>query len=724
MQIRLNMVDKTQVTILVVEKPNDEQAPLWKSVQSLSFVHEKYKARSIKEAVKIILEKNIDIIISDYHIEDGIALELLDAINTLTPRAIPTIVVADKKDEQMGLQTFRKGARDFLVKDEYDQHLKRLPFTVERIINEQLQYQEKNREKKNAEDLMAAVSDGIIGFNLQGLITFANPAAALYLKTPLNSLVGTLLNDYAGQVDLSFMDSLNKGMQQIKSTNQMTVIGQYMMRLSKEARASLVEANLIPVFNEMLHLEGYVLCFKDISETKLLNEELRSKSFQDDLTGLFNRKAFLNRLEHIIAYCKRYQKKCAVLFIDLDGFKVINDALGHLCGDEILLKVADRIQSIIRETDILARVGGDEFMVLLTHVTHPNDVAKVAAKINRALLPAIELNNQKYFITASIGIALYPNDSSDPLKLVQYADFAMSLVKKRGKNHYQYYKSDLNVEAEKMMRLANDLRFAVQSDQLDIYFHPQISASTGALMGLESLVRWQHPELGLIPPSQFIPIAEEMGFIGAIGQWVLHKTCESYLAWKELGLVNFSLSVNFSVNELLRDDFLEDIIQCMHKYEIDPRRFQFEITESIFAHDAKGIINKLLQLKQMGFQIAMDDFGTGYSCLSYLKDLPIDIIKIDRSFVQALSLPNNERHKAIIATIIDLAKRLHMTTLAEGVETQEQAHYLTTMGCEYMQGYLFAKPMPFEQVTEFIQSRIGDISKGHHIYPSSGKTTH
>ncbi|MBS0285877.1 MAG: EAL domain-containing protein [Proteobacteria bacterium] len=716
------MVDKTQVTILVVE--NKENTSLWKSVQSLSFVHEKYKSTSIKDSIKTILEKNIDVIIAEFRTEDGDALEFLEAINALTAKIIPTIIIADKKDEKMGLQVFRKGARDFLVKDEYDQYLQRLPFTIERIVNEEIQYQEKNREKRNTEDLLAAISDGIIGLNLQDTITFANPAAALYFKAPLNSLGGKPLSDYAEQIDITFMDSLHKGMQQINATNQMTVIGQYMMHLSKNAHTSLVEANLIPVFNEMLHLEGYVLCFKDISETKLLNEELRNKSFQDDLTGLFNRKAFLNRLEHVIAYCKRYQKKCAVLFIDLDGFKVINDALGHLCGDEILLKVADRVQAVIRETDILARVGGDEFMVLLTHIAHPNDVAKVAAKINRTLLPAIELNNQKYFITASIGIALYPNDSSDPLKLVQYADFAMSLVKKRGKNHYQYYKSELNVEAEKMMRLANDLRFAVQSDQLDLYFHPQISAATGALMGLESLVRWHHPELGLISPAQFIPIAEEMGFIGNIGQWVLHKTCESYLAWKELGLENFSLSVNFSVNELQRDDFLEDIIQCMHKYEIDPHRFQFEITESIFAHDAKGIINKLLQLKQMGFQIAMDDFGTGYSCLSYLKDLPIDIIKIDRSFVQALSLHDNERHKAIIATIIDLAKRLHMTTLAEGVETQEQARYLTALGCEYLQGYLFAKPMPFEQATEYIQSRLSDISKGPHVYHSSGKTTH
>ncbi len=715
------MIGQLQITILVIENAKNDTA-ICDCVNNVALSHEKLQVSSIKEAIKLILERKIDIIIMAFRVEDGDALSLLEALNNLSARAIPTIVVADKNDEQMGMQIFRLGAKDFIVKDAQGQYLQRIPFTIERNIHDEISFRENTRLKKNTEAVLSVVTDGIVGLNLKGVITFANVSASLYLKKPLEQLMGLTLDEYASQIDVSFMDSLSKGMANVRSTNQVTVVGQYMLSLSKNGNSSLVEASLIPVFNELLHLEGYVLSFKDISETKQLNDEIRSMSIQDDLTGLFNRKAFIHRLEHVIAYCKRYQKKCAVLFIDLDAFKVINDALGHLCGDEVLLKVVDRIQAVIRETDILARVGGDEFMVLLTHVGHPNDVAKVASKINRALLPPIELNNQKYYITASIGIALYPNDSSDALKLVQYADFAMSLVKKRGKNHYQYYKSDLNVEAEKMMRLANELRFAIQSDQLDLYFHPQISASTGGLMGFESLVRWQHPELGLISPAVFIPIAEEMGFIGNIGQWVLHKTCECYMAWKELGLTNFSLSVNFSVYELQRDDFLDDIAQCMDKYDIDPHRIQFEITESIFAHDAKGIITKLLHLKQMGFQIAMDDFGTGYSCLSYLKDLPIDIIKIDRSFVQALSLQDNERHKSIIATIVDLAKRLHMTTLAEGVETQEQANYLAALGCEYLQGYLFAKPMPFEEATTFIQEKRGDIAKIHHIY--SGKTTH
>ncbi|MBN9287841.1 MAG: hypothetical protein BGO43_03075 [Gammaproteobacteria bacterium 39-13] len=713
------MVDKTQVNILLVENVDDIAGSFLHELEIPSFQAKIFRAKNIKEAIRIVLEKPIDGIIFQYQVNDGNAIEFLEGISLISARMIPTIVMASETEEKMGMQVFRKGARDFLIKDKQGNYLKRLPMTLERVLKEEIRYRENTRLKKNSEAVLATVSDGMLGVNLDGVITFANPAAALYLNQPLESLIGKKIDAYAEHIDITFAQSLSQGMHQIQISNQLAVIGQYMLTLAHNQQSCMVEISLTPIFNELMHLEGYVLSFRDISETKYLSEEVRHMSIEDDLTGLFNRKAFIHRLEHVISYCNRYHTKCAVLFIDLDGFKTINDALGHLSGDEILLKVVDRIQTVIRETDILARVGGDEFMVMLTHVNHPNDAARVAIKINRALLPSIELNGQKYYLTASIGIALYPNDSSDARKLVQYADFAMSMVKKSGKNNYQYYKPDLNLEADRMMRLSNDLRVAIQSNQLDLYFHPQVSATTGELIGLEALVRWHHPELGLIPPKQFIPIAEEMGFIGNIGQWVLQKTCESCLLWQQIGLENFTLSVNLSVNELQREDFLDDLVKCFTVFHIHPNRFQFEITESVFAHDVGDVMHKLRQLKSMGFQIAMDDFGTGYSCLSYLKDFPIDVIKIDRSFVQSLSYHDNERHKAIIAAIIDLAKRLDMATLAEGVETEAQAEYLTSLGCESLQGFLFAKPMTFSETTEYIREK---IQEGGQMY--LGKKLH
>lgn len=709
------MREKALAKILIIYHPEKSDGSYCKKIQIKNLKFQYYYAKNIKEAIKIVLEKPIDGILSDYQLEDGDAIELLEALSNLSARMIPTIILAEEQYEKMGITLFRKGARDFLVKDKENNYRKRIPLTLDRIIKEEIRYRERTRLKRNNEAVLTAVSDGVLGLNLKGYITFANPAAAIYLKEPFEFLIGKSIEDYAHRIDSSFYQGFIQGMKQVRASNQPAVLGQYILMPSNSDQPCVAEVSLTPVFNELLHLEGFVLSFRDISEEKFFTDEVKQMSIEDDLTGLFNRKAFIRRLEHVIAYCNRYQTKCAVLFIDLDGFKNINDALGHNYGDELLLKVADRVQSVIRKSDILARVGGDEFMVLLTHINNSNEAAKVAVKINRALTPPIEIQGKKYYITASIGISLYPHDTQDAKKLVQYADFAMSIVKKSGKNNYQYYKPDLNLEAERAVRLAHDLRMAISSDQLELHFHPQVKAKNGMLVGFEALIRWNHPELGLISPRQFIPLAEEMGFITEIGQWVFKKSLEAYATWKKNGLTNVSLSVNVSVNELLSKDYVDNIVKIFEDFEIDPNSFQFEITESIFAQDASLIISKLHHLKQIGFQLAMDDFGTGYSCLSYLKDLPIDIIKIDRSFVMSLSYSKNERHKALIGAIIDLAKRLDMATLAEGVETQEQADFLSSLGCEYLQGYYIAKPMPFIEATNFMRKHMS-IRRGAKVY--------
>lgn len=709
------MSDKTLAKILIIYNPAKGDGTYCKKIQIKHFKLQYYYAKNIKEAIKIVLEKPIDGILSDYQLEDGDAIELLEALSSLSARMIPTIILAEDQFEKMGITLFRKGARDFLIKDKDNNYRKRIPQTLERIIHEEIRYREHTRLKRNNEAVLTAVSDGVIGLNLNGHITFANPAAAIYLKEPFESLIGKNVEEYATRIDPSFYQCFVQGMEQVKASNQPAVLGQYILMPANSDQPCVAEVSLTPVFNELLHLEGCVLSFRDISEAKFFSEEVKQMSIEDDLTGLFNRKAFIRRLEHVIAYCNRYQTKCAVLFIDLDGFKPLNDALGHNYGDELLLKVADRIQSVIRESDILARVGGDEFMVLLTHINQANESAKVATKINRALIPPFEIQGKKYYITASIGISLFPQDTTDAKKLIQFADFAMSLVKKSGKNNYQYYKPDLNLVAERAVRLAHDLRLATTSNQLELYFHPQIKAKNGMLVGFEALLRWNHPDFGMISPIQFIPLAEEMSFITEIGQWVFKKACEAYSEWQRSGLTNVSMSVNVSVNELLSEDYVDNIVKTFDKFNIEPGNFQFEITESIFAQDTSLIISKLHHLKQLGFQLAMDDFGTGYSCLSYLKDLPIDIIKIDRSFVMSLNYSNNERHKAIIGAIIDLAKRLDMATLAEGVESKAQADYLSSLGCEFLQGYYIAKPMPFDEATKFLRKHMS-IKRGAKVY--------
>ncbi len=609
----------------------------------------------------------------------------------------------------MSVQALRKGAKDFLVKDKNGYYLQRLPFVIERILKEEDRYRETLMTKRNTEAVLATISDGIVCFNLAGIITFANQAAAIYLHTPYESLIGKSLEESIHFLD-GFVDGHHRAILEVKTSNQSTVVGEYYFTLEDEM--FLGRANLTPVLNDLMHLEGYILIFQDISEMKHTHNRSHPIVTQDELTGLLNRKAFLQRLDHTILVCGRYTKRCAVLYLNIDGFTAINEILGHTLGDKLLIQVGKRIQSVVRDSDVVARVGADEFSIMLPHINHNHDAGTVARKINQALLRAFELNGHQYYISASIGIALYPLDSNAAEKIMQYAYFAMSWVKKRGKNNYQYYKADLNDQAEKTMKLTHDLRLAITADQFELYFQPQIATDTKRLIGCEALLRWHHPELGMISPAVFIPIAEEIGFIGSIGRWVLAKACESYLIWEKQGLADFTIGINVSIKELTREQFIEDTAECIYQYAVDPKRFQFEITESIFAHDIEDITHKLHQLKNIGFQIAMDDFGTGYSCLSYLKNLPIDIIKIDRSFVQSLDSEWEDRQQAIVATIIDLAKRLKITTLAEGVETQEHATLLESLGCDQMQGFYFAKPMCLKHVSEFICQQTGKIAQG------------
>lgn len=697
------MSELISANILVIGDPKREGLPISQVASVHGFQIHIITTKTLKDAVKIILEKSIDLIVCEYQLNDGNAIDLLTALSHLTARLLPVVIVADESDERFAMQAFRKGAKDFIVK-EGSHYLQRLPMVLERVLKDECHYRENTRIKKNNEAILASISDGIIGINLQGNITFANPVAAMYLKEKLPELINQPISDFADRVNKHFNTALKKAMDAVEKTNNLIAVGNFESSLEDSQHPTEIKVVLTPIFDELLHLEGYVLSLRDISANVQITKEPTTDDEHDNLTGLLNRKALLHRLNHTIAYCHRYQTKCAVLFVDLDGFKSFNDSLGHDCGDELLLKVSQRICSVMRSADYVARTSSDEFIVLLTHIKHANDASKVATKINRALLPFFELNGQKYQVTASIGIALNPDDSEDAEKLLQYADFAMSLAKKRGKNHYQYFRSDLNLEAERIMHLSNDLRTAIQLEQLDLYFQPQIDAKTGHLTGIEALSRWKHPSFGMIPPSIFIPLAEEIGVIDNIGRWVFKKSCEYYLAWQAKGLTNFTLSVNLSIKELQRDDFVDEIAEVVYVNQVDPRRFQLEITESIFAQDTTKIIHKLYQLKQIGFRIAMDDFGTGYSCLSYLRDLPIDVIKIDQSFVQAISIENNERHKAIIAAIFDLAKRLNITTLAEGVETQSQADYLKLLDCDQFQGFLIAKPMPFDEITEYIKT--------------------
>ncbi len=447
------------------------------------------------------------------------------------------------------------------------------------------------------------------------------------------------------------------------------------------------------------------LTLKDISQNEVLRYENNFLKSHDLTTGMLNREAFLDKLQRSIGRARRYNTSCAVIFLGLDGFTAINHAYGHKQGDLVLREVAKRIQSVVRDTDVVARFGGDEFLVLLDRLDEPLKAGEIAEFIIHAIQQPFENSVEIDFISISAGIAVYPQDEHDPALLIQCARMGLLEAKQKGKNTYQYYYDNLQKGAQRKILVANELRKALRTNQLEVYFQPLLQTKTLNLLGIEALARWHHPKLGDISPNEFVAVAEEMGFISMLGRYIFTLSCQHFSNWTkqiELGY-HFKLSINLSVKEFLKKDFVSFIVQTAKKYEIPPDCLQLEITESIFIEETDLIVKKLKELKAEGFEIVMDDFGTGYSCLSILSALPIDVLKIDKSFTEKLTSPNPSQ-QAIVRAIVDLAKNLKIKTIAEGVETIVQQSYMTKLGVDGVQGFLFAKPMNPKDMQTYLQN--------------------
>ena len=431
------------------------------------------------------------------------------------------------------------------------------------------------------------------------------------------------------------------------------------------------------------------------------SKALHHQANHDALTNLPNRTLFKDRLTQIIHTSKRNREKFALLFIDLDQFKKINDSLGHHIGDEVLVEVANRIQNSIREADTLARLGGDEFTVILQNLKDETSASTVAQKIIDAMKEPIQLKSHQLYISTSIGISLYPNDSSDENNLLKYADTAMYKAKDEGRNNYQFYSADMTKFAFERVVMENSLRIAIDNNQFEVYFQPQFNAITEKLIGMEALVRWIHPNLGIIPPGKFIPLSEENGLIINIDKIVMKKAMTQFAQWKKDGLEPGTLAINLSMKRLNEKDFIEQLLHNMQEVDFNPSWLELEVTESQVMNNPEVSIEKLKTISALGVELAIDDFGTGYSSLSYLKKLPLNKLKIDQSFVR--DIPDDEDDVAITKAIIALAKSLNLKLIAEGVETQEQKEFMIKNGCELIQGYYYSKPLPMRDIEKLLK---------------------
>ncbi len=448
----------------------------------------------------------------------------------------------------------------------------------------------------------------------------------------------------------------------------------------------------------------------DITERKHAEEKMHYLAMYDALTGLPNRQLFHEQLELVVARARRNGERVAAMFIDLDRFKRINDTLGHATGDMLLREVSVRLNNCVRTNDRVgrdgkldasegqvARLAGDEFTVTLDTLREPQDAARVARRILAELSRPFMLSGQEVVVTASIGIAVYPADGEEAEILLKNADVAMYQAKSLGRNTYQFFAGEMNSAAVEKLRLENDLRRAMERGQLSLHYQIKIDARDGGIVGVEALMRWRHPELGMVPPVTFIPIAEDIGLIISFGEWVLEEACRQSKAWRDAGLPRVTMAVNFASPSFRQPDLVEQVALALRRHGVPSAELCIEATESILMRDADATMTTLKQLRELGVKLSIDDFGTGYSSLSYLRRFPIDQLKIDRSFVNELAV--NSDDAAIINAIASLARSLNLDVVAEGVETVEQARLLAEQGCHIMQGYFFSKPVPADELT-------------------------
>lgn len=693
--------------ILVVDDLMEDTRSMTRVLQGIDA--EVYTAQSGFEALGLLLRHDFALILLDIMMPemDGFKTAELIRGNSNSLYTPIIFVTAADKDETFEFKGYDVGAVDYLFKP-IQAHilLGKVRFFLELSKNKSLlekSLYELERVKDHKELLLKSTVQGIISLDTSGKISFANPAAKQLLMYDDDSILGLDYADIQGLNQSVF--PFEKSELYSAMLMQRSVRDDQQWFYRSDGSSFPVEFNASPICNTTSDNKGMVLVFQDISERKETAEKLVYLAQYDSLTGLPNRGLFSNLLAQAISRSDRHSHRLALLFLDLDRFKQVNDSLGHDVGDLLLKEVAQRLQSVTRKGDTVSRLGGDEFTVILEEVCcESREAAMVAQKLIASLNSPFTIKGHQVLIGVSIGIALYP--ASDVVKnmesLLKCADMAMYLAKSRGRNNFQFYTSELQEQAFKAIELENRLRHALQRREFFLQYQPQVDTDTGQIIGMEALLRWQPDGQALIPPGEFISVAEEAGLIVPIGEWVLRNACAQIQRWHASGLLplTVSISVNLSVRQLEDKSLLSTLQQILQETALQPSLLELEITESAVMKDPDIMVEVLHRINKQGIQLSLDDFGTGYSSLSYLKLLPLDTLKIDRSFINDIGgAPSDE---AILESVISLSKNLNLRVVAEGVETQEQLQFLRRLNCHSIQGYYISEPKSPAAIEELL----------------------
>jgi diguanylate cyclase (GGDEF)-like protein/PAS domain S-box-containing protein len=653
---------------------------------------------SLADAETYLAGHSVDIVLLDLGLSDPVGLEAVRRARAAAPR-VSIVLLSNQDDEPKAIQAIHEGAQDYLIKDQIEPHklMRALSNAVERKTNEEILFDQKER----AQTTLDCIADAVICTDMSGNITFFNPIASNMMGWSLKDAIGRHLTEAFRIVDATTRKAILDPMAKAASENLTGNLPLNCVLIHRDGHEVFIEDSVAPIHDREGKVTGAVIVFRDVSVARAQSERITHLAEHDSLTGLPNRLLFCDRVGQAISLARRHGGRAAVLFLDLDGFKQINDSLGHAAGDEFLKSVAKRLLSCVRTPDTVSRQGGDEFILLLQDLHEPEDAAATARRVLQAVAEVHLPDHCELHVTASIGVSVYPDDGLDAETLIGNADTAMYQAKKNGRQSYRFFSRDMNVPVAEDESIEESLRRALERDELTLHYQPKVNLKTGAITGAEALSRWMHPTRGAVPPGQVIPIAEESGLILPIGAWVFGEACTQARAWADAGRHAKTMAVNVSGAQFQSRDFLDGLFQTLSKTGLDPGLLELDVTESVLMNHPERSAFVLKTLRDRGVQVSADNFGTGNSSLSSMQKLPLNALKIDRSIVrQITTVPGGT---ATVGAIIDMGRSLDLRVIAQGVETSEDLEFLWEHDCDEAQGNFFSQPVPPDQLTRLFQ---------------------
>ncbi len=696
---------KKSMKILLLVEDNPGDARLLREMlndQGLNETEMTHVAR-LSEAEKHLESNKVDIILLDLGLPDAHGLSAVRRAHAVAPR-VPLVVLTGMDDELLAAQALQEGAQDYLIKGQIEARglMRALRYAIERKAMEEALFVEKER----AQVTLNCIGDAVACTDSSGNITFLNLVAEKMTGWSLQQASGLPMAEVLRILDAGSRETTPNPMEIAVGQNQTVHLPLNSILIRRDGFEIPIEDSVSPIHDREGNPTGAVIVFRDVSAARAMALQIVHSAEHDFLTGLPNRMLLNDRLSQAITLAPRHFKKVAVLFLDLDGFKHINDSLGHPTGDKLLQSIGKRLVECVRGSDTVSRQGGDEFVVLLSEVERSEDTAITARRMLQAVAEAHSIDQHDLHVTTSIGVSVYPDDGLDAETLIKNADTAMYQAKENGRQSYQFFKPAMNVRAVERQAIEESLRRALDRHEFAIHYQPKVNLKTGAITGAEALLRWTHPVRGPIPPAQFIPVAEDCGLILPIGRWVLREACQQARAWVDAGLPLATMAVNISAMEFRNDAFLQGVFSVLRDTGLAPGFLELELTESVLMKHAEATESILRTLRARGIQLAVDDFGTGYSSLSYLRKFPIDALKIDQSFVRQITTAPDQT--TIVTAVISMGRSLKLRVVAEGVETQEELAFLQAHQCDEAQGYYFGRPMLAEQFARLLETGISE----------------